>query len=104
MRTTPDPSHLHLRPRCGAKTRSGSPCQSPAVHRTKRCRMHDGVAGAGAPREPSNGNYRHGRRTIDFLKLGVSWRWCGRPSAGSTVKVHQHSIWERHPPPSQSRL
>ena len=35
--------------RCGAKTRSGRPCRSPAVQGKKRCRMHGGAAGSGAP-------------------------------------------------------
>ena len=35
--------------RCGAKTRSGTPCQAPAVTDKKRCRMHGGAAGWGAP-------------------------------------------------------
>jgi hypothetical protein len=36
--------------RCGAKTRSGKPCRSPAVSGKKRCRMHGGAPGSGAPR------------------------------------------------------
>ncbi|MGD9714192.1 MAG: HGGxSTG domain-containing protein [Thermomicrobiales bacterium] len=36
-------------PRCGAKTRSGKPCASPAVHGKVRCRMHGGARGSGAP-------------------------------------------------------
>jgi hypothetical protein len=36
-------------PRCGAKTRSGKPCMSPAVRGKKRCRMHGGAKGSGAP-------------------------------------------------------
>ena len=35
--------------RCGAKTRKGLPCKSPAVHGKKRCRMHGGAEGSGAP-------------------------------------------------------
>ena len=35
--------------RCGAKTRSGRPCMAPAVAGKKRCRMHGGAAGSGAP-------------------------------------------------------
>jgi len=37
-------------PRCGAKTRSGGACRSPAVHGKKRCRMHGGAPGSGAPK------------------------------------------------------
>jgi len=36
-------------PRCGAKTRSGHPCRAPAVYGKKRCRMHGGAPGSGAP-------------------------------------------------------
>jgi hypothetical protein len=39
---------MHLSPRCGAKTRSGSPCRSAAMP-NGRCRMHGG-ASPGAPR------------------------------------------------------
>ena len=41
-------------PRCGAKTRSGKPCMSPAVAGKKRCRMHGGASGSGAPRGNTN--------------------------------------------------
>ena len=41
-------------PRCGARTRSGSPCRSPAVNGKKRCRMHGGAKGSGAPRGNKN--------------------------------------------------
>lgn len=35
--------------RCGAKTRGNSTCNSPAVTGKKRCRMHGGARGSGAP-------------------------------------------------------
>jgi glucans biosynthesis protein len=35
-------------PRCGARTRSGGTCHSPAVHGKRRCRMHGGAKGSGA--------------------------------------------------------
>jgi hypothetical protein len=41
-------------PRCGAKTRAGGACRSPAVHGRKRCRMHGGTPGSGAPRANQN--------------------------------------------------
>jgi len=41
-------------PRCGAKTRRGSPCRAPAVDGKTRCRMHGGAAGSGAPKGNSN--------------------------------------------------
>jgi len=49
-------------PRCGAKTRSGNPCSSPAVHGKKRCRMHGGAPGSGAPRGNKNA-VKHGLYT-----------------------------------------
>ena len=36
-------------PRCGARTRRGTPCQAPAVAGKRRCRMHGGAKGSGAP-------------------------------------------------------
>jgi len=45
--------------RCGAKTRSGTACSSPAVHGKKRCRMHGGAPGSGAPRGNENA-LKHG--------------------------------------------
>jgi len=45
-------------PRCGAKTRKGSPCQSPAMA-NGRCRMHGGPS-PGAPKGNQNA-YKHGR-------------------------------------------
>ncbi len=49
-------------PRCCAKTRSGKPCRSPAAHGNKRCRMHGGAKGSGAPKGNKNA-LKHGRYT-----------------------------------------
>ena len=52
--------------RCGAKTRSGGPCCSPAVNGRQCCRMHGGARGSDAPR--SNGNARgHGLFTREAI-------------------------------------
>jgi hypothetical protein len=53
-------------PRCGAKTRSGGACRSPAVHGKKRCRMHGSAPGSGAPNANQNAR-KHGRFTSDAL-------------------------------------
>ncbi|MGY3609933.1 MULTISPECIES: HGGxSTG domain-containing protein [unclassified Bradyrhizobium] len=53
-------------PRCGAKTRSGGSCRSPAVHGKKRCRMHGGAQGSGAPRANQNAR-KHGLFTRDAI-------------------------------------
>jgi hypothetical protein len=52
--------------RCGAKTRSGKPCRSPAVHGKRRCRMHGGATGSGAPRGNKNAQ-KHGLYTREAI-------------------------------------
>jgi hypothetical protein len=47
---------------CGARTRSGKPCRSPATKKG-RCRLHGGASGSGGPSGRGNGQYRHGERT-----------------------------------------
>lgn len=54
-------------PRCGAKTRSGRPCRSPAVSGKQRCRMHGGAKGSGAPRGNKNA-FKHGLYTREALE------------------------------------
>ncbi len=49
-------------PRCGARTRRGTPCAAPAVHGKARCRMHGGAPGSGAPIGNRNA-LKHGRYT-----------------------------------------
>ena len=53
--------------RCGARTRSGKPCKSPAVSGKKRCRMHGGAPGSGAPRGNKNA-LKHGLYTRDAIE------------------------------------
>lgn len=45
--------------RCGAKTRTGGSCRAPALRGKRRCRMHGGAPGSGAPRGNRNA-FRHG--------------------------------------------
>ena len=52
--------------RCGAKTRSGKPCRLPAVRGKKRCRMHGGAPGSGAPRGNKNAR-KHGLYTREAI-------------------------------------
>ena len=54
-------------PRCGARTRAGTPCERPALHGRTRCRLHGGLS-PGAPRGPKNGNYRNGSWTLEALE------------------------------------
>ena len=53
---------MHLSPRCGAQTRTGRPCRSPAMM-NRRCRMHGGVS-PGAPRGNANAR-KHGLYTAE---------------------------------------
>lgn len=50
----PNVSGMLQAARCGAKTRKGTPCASPAVKGRKRCRMHGGAKGSGAPKGNRN--------------------------------------------------
>jgi uncharacterized protein YjcR len=52
--------------RCGAKTRPGGACRSPAVHGNKRCRMHGGAQGSGAPKANQNAR-KHGLFTRNAI-------------------------------------
>jgi hypothetical protein len=54
---TREPSRLRQAPRCLARTRRGTLCQSPAVAGKTRCRMHGGASGSGAPKGKRNGKY-----------------------------------------------
>ena len=59
---------LNRAPRCGARTRGGSPCRSPAVRGERRCRMHGG-RGSGAPAGNRNA-LKHGAWSAEAL----AWR------------------------------
>jgi hypothetical protein len=67
QRSTQPPLSLRMAKRCGAKSRTGKPCQSPVVKGRKRCRMHGGAHGSGAPSGKRNGNYRHGFYTAEAI-------------------------------------
>lgn len=54
-------------PRCGAKTRAGTPCRAPAVAGKTRCRMHGGAKGSGAPKGNQNA-LRHGLYSREHLE------------------------------------
>ena len=66
QRNNPMQSNLpmHLSPRCGARTRSGRPCRSPAMP-NGRCRMHGGTS-PGAPKGNKNA-CKHGRYTAEAI-------------------------------------
>ena len=63
-RPTPDPAPLATAPRCGARTRAGTPCRGPRVRGKRRCRMHGGAKGSGAPLGNQNA-FKHGMYSGD---------------------------------------
>ncbi len=60
-------------PRCGAKTRLGTACQAPAMRNRRRCRMHGGAQGSGAPLGSQNA-LKHGFTTKEAQQLKKSVR------------------------------
>ena len=52
--------------RCGAKIRCGGSCRSPAVRGKRRCRMHGGAQGSGAPTANQNAR-KHGLFTGEAI-------------------------------------
>ena len=64
---TQEPKQLRSSARCGAKTRRGTSCQSPAMRGKTRCRIHGGAKGSGAPEGSRNGNFHHGERTREAM-------------------------------------
>jgi len=83
-RPTREPLALRQAPRCLAKTRAGTPCQKAAATGKKRCRLHGGAEGSGAPPGERNGAYRHGlytREAIAERKAMRSLMQCFRQDA-----------------------
>ncbi len=54
-----------ISPRCGAKTRKGTPCKAPAMA-NGRCRMHGGLS-TGAPKGNKNA-LKHGQYTAEAIE------------------------------------
>ena len=68
----------HPMQRCGARTRSGTPCQNWPVRGRRRCRLHGGMSTGPKTLEGrarvSAANYRHGRRTKEAEENRRRWR------------------------------
>ena len=60
------PERLASAPRCLARTRAGTECQSPAVNGKPRCRMHGGT-NPGPPKGNQNA-WKHGARSAKALE------------------------------------
>jgi uncharacterized protein YjcR len=67
--------------RCGATTRRGSACRAPAVAGKRRCRMHGGAAGSGAPIGNQNA-FKHGRYTREAIAEDEAIRTLFREGRG----------------------
>jgi hypothetical protein len=65
--------------RWGAKTRSGGACRSPAVQGKRRCRMHGGAPGSGAPENNKNA-LKHGLYTKEAIEARKQLRTLLRQS------------------------
>ena len=72
--------------RCGARTRSGKPCASPAVSGKKRCRMHGGAYGSGAPAGNKNA-LKHGLYTREAIAQRRQLRQLIRQARNTLMKT-----------------
>ena len=71
-----NPMQLWRSPRCGARTRSGRSCQSPAVRGKRRCRMHGGKSTG--PKKGSQNALKHKRYIAAAILCGAERRSCPR--------------------------
>ena len=76
---------IHQSPRCGARTRGGNPCRSPAVSGKRRCRMHGGARGSGAPAGNRNA-LKHGRYSHEAIEFRRAMRELVR-EAGELIEI-----------------
>ena len=81
-----EPEQLRQAARCGAKTRSETPCRSPAVTGRRRFRMHGGAPGSSGPKGSHNGNYKHGQYTAEAI---ASRRWLRQYISDARALVSQ---------------
>ncbi|MDP1671273.1 MAG: HGGxSTG domain-containing protein [Alphaproteobacteria bacterium] len=66
-RITAQLANIRAAPRCGAKTRAGSPCRCPVIRERNRCRLHGGRS-TGAPKGRANGNFATGEFTAAAIQ------------------------------------
>ena len=77
--------NIRAAPRCGARSRAGTPCQCPAMRGRNRCRLHGGRS-TGAPRGKGNGNFTTGEFTAEAIEEGQWLRTVVR-TYGKLVKA-----------------
>lgn len=98
---------MNAAPRCGARTRAGTFCQSPAISGKSRCRMHGGK-GSGAPKGNRNA-LRHGAYCKDVFEREVHVRGLCQRLRDLVRKLESErrggaSVAGRNPPlPKRSR-
>ena len=100
----PDPSPMNRSQRCGARTRCGRPCRSPAVNGRKRCRMHGGAIGSGA-RAGNTNALKHGRYSREMLEFRRAVRELLREKPRSSSwceEVHARGMTGR--PPGEDKV
>jgi len=85
--------------RCGAKTRSGGSCRAPAVTGKKRCRMHGGGVGSGAPVGNHNA-LTHGGYTGEVIEMR---RKVAELMRGARLTLREMRWGSGRPPPLASR-
>ena len=82
----------HSAPRCGAKTRAGSPCQAPAML-NGRCRLHGGKSTGPRTAEGLERcrkvNWRHGSYSKEVLAAKHRVRELMRNSAQFLVEIRK---------------
>ena len=78
---------IHQVRRCLARTRKGTPCQSPAVRGKQRCRMHGGGKGSGAPLGNRN-SLKHGQYTAEAI--------AARRQVAEVLRVARATLKEVH--------
>jgi len=89
----PQPAILAAAPRCGARTRGGSPCRSPAIHGRARCRMHGGK-GSGAPRGNRNA-WKHGLKSARIRDIARYLRATSPAATARLLASYLPSPWRK---------
>jgi glucans biosynthesis protein len=64
---------------CGARTRAGTPCKRRPTGWSKRCHLHGGAPGSGAPKGNKNA-LKHGRFTREAIQRRKEEREFLKPS------------------------
>jgi hypothetical protein len=94
LRNANQPGDPNSAPRCGAKTRSGTPCRGPAMRGKKRCKLHGGKSTG--PRTPEGlarsktSRLRHGfysREAVEARRQKRAMRRKAQAWADATLKA-----------------